>query len=62
LADLFLITKPAKIADMIFIFCQGLGEEYGFKCLRLKEAGLPAGKAGSYQVEPSRYDLDMGSF
>jgi hypothetical protein len=42
-----LITEPVKTADMICISSRGACGEEGFRCLRLKEARLAAGKTGS---------------
>jgi hypothetical protein len=57
-----LITEPAKTAEMICISSKGFCGEDDCGYPRLKKARLPAGKAGSHQVEKSRYVLDMGRF
>ncbi len=54
-----LIPKLAKTADMISISSKGHCGEDDFRHLRLKETRLPGRKRGSYQVEKSRYALDI---
>jgi hypothetical protein len=53
--------KYHRVVDMTSISSRGICGEDNFRCPRLKEARLPAGKAGGHQVEKSRCDLDMGS-
>jgi hypothetical protein len=56
LPDLKLIAKRQKTAGMVYISSKSLCGEDDFGCPRLKKA---AGKAGSHQVENSRYALNM---
>jgi hypothetical protein len=62
LPALIVITWPAEIIALIFIFSGVLVGGNDFRLLRLKEARLPAVKGGGYQVEKDRYTLVSASF
>jgi hypothetical protein len=58
LPDPFLITEPAKAADMFCISSKSLCGGNDFTCARLKEGRFSAGKAGGHWGKRSRHGLD----
>jgi hypothetical protein len=51
-----------KNPDKITISSEGICGEDDFRCPHAREAGLPFGKSEAYQVEKSRYALDLEGF